>query len=141
MADTLRYLSNTAEATSYQPEPLGAVTAAKLTTACDVAEDEVDKYLANRGLSTPITIDDLDDTQQDILKRAVAMMVAAVLFEQHSNTIEQGNIWRRRAERKLDDLVAHANLGHTTVQRRLGVVNWQEEYVTVIQQFNDDWGW
>lgn len=129
MADALRYLANTAEATTYQPEPLSAVTSAKLTQACDMAEDAVDKYLALKGIDSPLTLNDLADTQQDLLKRAVSMMVAAMLFEQHINTAMQGDRWHKRAEEKLDEFIGQANLGQTTAQTRLGIANYQEEYV------------
>lgn len=133
MADALRYLTNTAEATTYQPEPCGNVTSAKLTQACDDAEDAVDAYLAQHGCTTPLTLASFDDTQQDLLKRATAKMVAAILFSQHNMTMEHAKQVRLDAEGLLDEFRAHVPttlLGSPSTDYRLGVVNAQEEYVT-----------
>lgn len=123
----LRYLTDTDEAVSLQPEPLGSVTSAKLTTACDMAEDEVDRYLANQGIATPITLASLDQTQKDLLKRATAKMVEFVLFDQHGPKAAVDKA-KAEAEQKMDEFIDHADLSHTTVQTRLGIANWQREY-------------
>ena len=131
MADALRYLATTAEAKSYEVEPLSAVTSAKLETACDLGEDAVDQYLAGKGMTTPITLASLADTQQDLLKRAAAKMVGYILYSQHQQ-YAMAKIVKKSAEALLDKFIAAADLDHTTVVSHMGVVNAQEEYV-------DDW--
>ena len=128
MAITYRYLADEADAAALQPAPLNSVTPAKLTIACGIAENEVDKYLGTKGIATPITLSGLDATQQGELKQCVAKMVAAVLFSQHD---VRGAATKNKAdaESMLDEFISHADLGHSAVQSSLGIVNAQVEYI------------
>ena len=132
MAWAGRYLDDTTEAKKYQVVPLSDATTTLLENACDIAEDAVDRYLGGKSITTPVVVAGLATTQQEQLKRAVAKMVAHVLYSQH-NLWGVAKLEKDAAKVLLDEFIAEADLSHTTVTSHMGTVNAQEEYV-------DDWG-
>lgn len=131
MAWAGRYLDTTTEAKLYQIVPLSAPTIAILEQACADGENEIDKYLAGKGIATPITLTGLATAQQLQLKRVTAKMIGYVLYSQHSQRGVASDE-KKAAEGLLDEFIAEADLSHTTVQSGLGIVNYQKEYI-------DDW--
>jgi hypothetical protein len=134
--DALRYLADIDEARKLQTNPLTEATDTRVTEACRTAEDLIDQELGKRSIATPITITNLDKSQQDLLKLATARMVAVVLFEQDGPQAQADKAYTR-AMKTLNDFITHADLDHTTVQSRAGIVNYQEEFVNDWNEVNE----
>jgi hypothetical protein len=120
-----RYLADAAAARVLQPQPLTDATDTKVGSAIEDAEDLVDAYLGSKGVTVPITGDDITD----LLKKATATMVAAVLYKGH-NMLVIGEETEEEAHQLLDKFIATTDLDITSPVVYPEVSNYQENFIS-----------